>query len=166
MTDIPRQTSPRLRMMARLGVWISLLGGLLLPWIIMLTVEILVRDIPYPRAWRSFTLHLFAPGYNFFFVGVLTALPFVILALIILFHLGTAPANNALIAYRRALGLFSAGLSMALIAAWVHVDVLIHPDAQGALAYFYLPILLLMMLPFGYGLGRALAKIFLPRLSG
>ena len=166
MTDIPRQTSPRLRMMARLGVWISLLGGLLLPWIIMLTVEILVRDIPYPRAWRSFTLHLFAPGYNFFFVGVLTALPFVILALIILFHLGTAPANNALIAYQRALGLFSAGLSMALIAAWVHVDVLIHPDAQGALAYFYLPILLLMMLPFGYGLGRALAKIFLPRLSG
>ena len=132
----------------------------------MLTVEILVRDIPYPRAWRSFTLHLFAPGYNFFFVGVLTALPFVILALIILFHLGTAPANNALIAYRRALGLFSAGLSMALIAAWVHVDVLIHPDAQGALAYFYLPILLLMMLPFGYALGRALAKIFLPRLSG
>lgn len=153
-------------MMARLGVWISLLGGLLLPWIIMLTVEILVRDIPYPRAWRSFTLHLFAPGYNFFFVGVLTALPFVILALIILFHLGTASVNNALIAYRRALGLFSAGLSMALIAAWVHVDVLIHPDAQGALAYFYLPILLLMMLPFGYGLGRALAKIFLPRLSG
>lgn len=132
----------------------------------MLTVEILVRDIPYPRAWRSFTLHLFAPGYNFFFVGVLTALPFVILALIILFHLGTASANNALIAYRRALGLFSAGLSMALIAAWVHVDVLIHPDAQGALAYFYLPILLLMMLPFGYGLGRALAKIFLSRLSG
>lgn len=151
--------------MTRLGVWISLLGGLLLPWIIMLAVEILVRDVPVPRAWRSFTLHLFAPGYNFFLVGVLTALPFVILALLILFHLGTAAAHNALIAYRRALGLFSAGVSMVLIAGWIHIDVLIHPDAQGALAYFYLPILLLTILPFGYGLGRALAKAFLPRLS-
>ena len=57
------------------------------------------------------------------------------------------------------------GFGMALIAAWVHVDVLIHPDAQGALAYFYLPILLLVVLPLGYGLGRALAKLFLPRVS-
>jgi hypothetical protein len=84
---------------------------------------------------------------------------------IILFHLGTASAHNVLIAYRRALGLFSAGFSMVLIASWIHINVLIHPDAQGALAYFYLPILLLTILPFGYGLGRALAKIFLPRLS-
>ena len=164
MTDIAQQKSSRLRVMARFGVWISLVGGLLLPWIIMLIVEILVRGVPYPRAWRSFTLHLFAPGYNFFLVGVLTALPFVILALIILFHLGRASTHNVLIAYRRALGLFSAGLSLGLIATWVHVDVLIHPDAQGALAYFYLPILLLTILPFGYGLGRALAKAFLPRL--
>lgn len=92
-------------------------------------------------------------------------MPFVILAVMVLFHLGRAPAHNALIAHRRALGLFSAGLSMALIAGWIHVDVLIHPDAQGALAYFYLPILLLGILPLGYGLGRALAKAVLPRLS-
>lgn len=165
MTDMAQHQSSRLRMMARLGVWSSLLGGLLVPWMIMLMVEILVRDVPFPRAWRSFTLHLFAPGYNLFLVGVLTALPFVILSLMILFHLGTAPAHNAMIAHRRALGLFSAGLSMILIAGWIHVDVLIHPDAQGALAYFYLPILLLGILPFGYGLGRALAKAFLSRLS-
>ncbi len=165
MTDPAQNRSSRIRMMARLGVWISLIGGLLLPWMIMLAVETLVRDVPFPRAWRSFTLHLFAPGYNFFLVGVLTALPFVILAVIILFHLGTASAQNTLIAYRRALGLFSAGLSMVLIAGWIHVEVLIHPDAQGALAYFYLPILLLTILPLGYGLGRALAKAFLPRLS-
>jgi hypothetical protein len=84
---------------------------------------------------------------------------------IIIVHLGTASAHNTLIAYRRTLGLFSAGLSMVLIAGWIHVEVLIHPDAQGALAYFYLPILLVTILPLGYGLGRALAKAFLPRLS-
>ena len=165
MNETGKENSSRIRMMARVSLWTSVLGGLLLPWVIMLTVETLVRDVPFPRAWRSFTLHLFAPGYNLFLVGVLTALPFVVLAVIILFHLGTASAHNVLIAYRRALGLFSAGFSMVLIASWIHIDVLIHPDAQGALAYFYLPILLLTILPFGYGLGRALAKIFLPRLS-
>lgn len=165
MTGIAQEKSSRLRMLARFGIWVSLFGGLLLAWIIMLAVEILVRDVPLQQAWRSFTLHLFAPGYNLFLIGLLTALPFVILAATILFHLGTASAHNVLIAYRRAFGLLSAALLMVLIAGWIHIDVLIHPDAQGALAYFYLPILLLVVLPFGYGLGRALAKLFLPRLS-
>lgn len=165
MTGGVQDKSTRLRWLARSGIWISLFGGLLLPWSIMLAVEILLRDVPVQRAWRSFTLHLFAPGYNLFLVGLLTALPFLILAAIILFHLGTAAAPNILIAYRRAFGLVSAALPMVLIAGWIHIDVLIHPDAQGALAYFYLPILLLMVLPLGYGLGRALAKLFLPRVS-
>ena len=163
MSTGAHDTSSRLRNLARLGFWVSLLGGLLLPWAIMLTVETWVRDIPFARAWRSFTLHLFAPGYNFFLVGVLTAIPFVILAGVILLHLGTAPVQQSLIAHRRAFGLFSAGLAMVLVAAWTHIEVLIHPDAQGALAYFYLPILLLALLPLGYGLGRALAKALLPR---
>ncbi len=165
MTTITHEKASRVRILARLGFWVSLLGGLLLPWAIMLAVETWVRDVPFARAWRSFTLHLFAPGYNFFLVGVLTAIPFVILAVVILLHLGTAPAQEALIAHRRVFGLFSAGLGMMIVASWTHIEVLIHPDAQGALAYFYLPVLLLAFMPLGYGLGRALAKALLPRLT-
>lgn len=165
MTTLAQEKSSRLRILTRLGFWTSLLGGPLLPWTIMLAVETWVRDVPFARAWRSFTLHLFAPGYNFFLVGVLTGLPFVVLAVVILLHLGTAPAHKSLIAHRRALGLLSASLAMVLVAGWTHIEVLIYPDAQGALAYFYLPILLLALLPLGYGLGRALAKALLPRLS-
>lgn len=54
---------------------------------------------------------------------------------------------------------------MLTIAGWTHVSVLVYPDAQGALAYFYLPALLLISLPLGYGVGRALAKALLPRLT-
>lgn len=165
MSTVAHDTSSRLQILARLGFWVSLLGGLLLPWAIMLAVETWVRDISFARAWRSFTLHLFAPGYNFFLVGALTAVPFVILAVVILLHLGTAPVQQALLAHRRAFGLFSAGLALVLVAGWTHIEVLIHPDAQGALAYFYLPILLLALMPLGYGLGRALAKALLPRLT-
>lgn len=54
---------------------------------------------------------------------------------------------------------------MFIVAGWTHVAVLLHPDAQGALAYFLMPLLLLVILPFGYGVGRALAKALLPRLA-
>lgn len=152
-----------LRILTRLGFWVALLSGPLLPWISIVAVDTLVRHMPFAQTWRSFTLHLFAPGYNFFLIGILTALPFVILAVVILFHLGAAPAHNPLLPVRRAIGLACAGLGMFIAAGWTHIDVLLHPDAQGALAYFFLPIILLLILPAGYGLGRVMARILMPR---
>ncbi|MDP9132143.1 MAG: hypothetical protein M3M98_03290, partial [Nitrospirota bacterium] len=105
-------------------------------------------------------LHLFAPGYNLFLVGILTGVPFIVLALVILLHLGTASVHTPLIAHRRMLGLVCASFTMLAVAGWTHVDVLIHPDAQGALAYFFLPIVLLLLLPVGYAVGRLAAKVF------
>ncbi|CAE6688713.1 MAG: hypothetical protein H8K06_12945 [Nitrospira sp.] len=165
MSSLTMGKSSRLRVLTRLGFWFTLLVGFLLPWAIMLGVDTWVHQVPFSRAWRSFTLHLFAPGYNLFLVGVLTAIPFVILAIMILLHLGTIDSQKALIAHRRALGLLSAEVVMLAIAGWTHISVLIYPDAQGALAYFYLPALLLLSLPVGYGLGRALAKALLPRVT-
>lgn len=165
MIAIAHEKSSRLRILISIGFWASSVGGLLLPWSIMLAVDIFFRHLPIARAWRSFSLHLFAPGYNFFLIGALTAVPFVILAVVILLHLGTALLQNQLIARRRAFGLGCAGLGMLITAGWTHVDVLLHPDAQGALAYFFLPILLLLILPVGYGLGRVLARVLMPRPS-
>ncbi len=165
MTRMAVDTSARLRAITRLGFWFTLLVGFLLPWAIMLGVDTWVHQVPLARAWRSFTLHLFAPGYNLFLVGVLTAIPFVILAIMILLHLGTIDSQKVLIAHRRALGLLAAELVMLTIAGWTHISVLIHPDAQGALAYFYLPALLLIGLPVGYGIGRALAKALWLRVT-
>ncbi len=165
MTSFAPEKASRLRLFTRLGFWFTLLSGVLLPWTIMLGVDTLVHGIPLARAWRSFTLHLFAPGYNLFLVGILTAIPFVLLAIFLLLHLGTIDSQKALIAHRRALGLFAAELLMLTIAGWTHISVLIYPDAQGALAYFYLPVLLVVSLPLGYGMGRALAKALLPRLT-
>jgi len=163
MTAIGHEKSFRLRLLTSIGFWASSAGGLLLPWAVMLAVDISVRHIPVARAWRSFTLHLFAPGYNFFLIGALTAIPFVILAVVVLIHLGTAPVQKPLIARRRAFGLACAGLGMLIAAAWTHLDVLLHPDAQGALAYFYLPLILLALLPVGYGAGRLIARMLMPR---
>ena len=71
MTAIGHEKSFRLRLLTSIGFWASSAGGLLLPWAIMLAIDISVHHLPFARAWRSFTLHLFAPGYNFFLIGIL-----------------------------------------------------------------------------------------------
>lgn len=155
-------TLSRLRYLTRVAVWLSALGGLLLPWSVMLAVDHFVHHLPLDRAWQSFRLHLFAPGYNLFLVGILTAVPFIVLAFVILLHLGGTSIQVPLFARRRTLGLACAGFGMLAVASWTHVDVLIHPDAQGALAYFFLPIVLLLLLPVGYAVGRLAARVLLP----
>lgn len=165
MTVTLSTASARLRLLTRVGVWVSTVGGLVLPWTIMLAVDHVVHHLPLHRAWQSFRLHLFAPGYNLFLVGILTAVPFIVLAFVILLHLGTTPLQALPIARRRAMGLTCTAFGMLAVTVWTHVDVLIHPDAQGALAYFFLPIVLLLLLPVGYGVGRLAARVLLPHRS-
>ena len=95
MIATTHETSSRLRVLTRLGCRGSVIGGLLFPWAIMLAVEVVVHQVPVARAWRSFTLHLFAPGYNFFLIGLLTAVPFVILAVLMLFYRFTPDIKRA-----------------------------------------------------------------------
>ena len=158
-------TPLRLKLLTRAGVWISAIGGLILPWAIMIAVDHFVHHLPLQRAWQSFRLHLFAPGYNLFLVGILTAVPFAILALAILLHVGMAPLQKPMIARRRAFALACAATGMVMLTAWTHVDILIHPDAQGAVAYFLLPILLLLLLLVGYLVGRLVAPLLLSHRS-
>lgn len=121
-----------------------------------------MRGVPWLQSWYTFTLHLFAPGYNLFLVGLLTAVPFIALALTILLHLGKAPIVPAHIPRQRAYGIACASVVMVALATWTHIEVLVHPDAQGALAYFFLPVWLLCALPVGYALGRLAARWLVP----
>jgi hypothetical protein len=161
MTDEQQDQFSQFRLFTRIWFWVCSVIGLLLPWAIMLAVDQTVRQIPFEQTWRSFTLHLFAPGYNLFLIGVLTAFPFIILSVVILLHLGTASVQAPLIASRRAWGLVGAWIAMLALASWTHIGVLIHPDAQGALVYAFLPITLLLLLPIGYAAGRLAAKFLL-----
>ncbi|HET9960806.1 MAG TPA: hypothetical protein VFQ34_00605 [Nitrospiraceae bacterium] len=158
MTTADHRFSSRVRWLVRLGYWSALLGGLTLPWILMLGFDHFVRNVPWRLAWRSFYLHLFAPGYNFFLIGLLNVVSFVLLAIIILFHLGKAPLSDPPKVRQRAWALATAGLTMIGVSAWTHVSVLIHPDAQGGLVYFFLPVTLFICLSAGYAAGWLAAK--------
>lgn len=149
--------------------WGSIGLGLTLPWIIQLGVEIMVHRIPVGEAWRSFRLHLFAPGYNYFLIGVLNGVPFLIFifALFALFHLGGAPSEDRFVTVRRALGLAAAALLLVDVSLWTHITLLLYPDAQGPIAYLFLPVALMVTMVVGYAVGRLLGKfVLMPKAVG
>jgi hypothetical protein len=43
--------------------------------------------------------------------------------------------------------------TMTTVSIWIQVTILFHPDAQGAIAYLFLPVVLLVLLPVGYAGG-------------
>jgi len=139
--------------------WGCVVFGLTLPWIVTIAHDAYRRHGAFAEAWQDFRLHLFSPGYNLFLIGVLNAAPFVLLAIFILFHLGTAAQQEPVIVSRRLAGVAGA-LAVAIgLSTWAHLATTLHPDAQGALVYFFLPIYLLGLIPLGYAAGRLVGTL-------
>jgi hypothetical protein len=139
--------------------WGCIVFGLTLPGIITVVHDASRGSGGWADAWQDFHLHLFAPGYNLFLVGVLNALPFAVLAVFLLFHLGTAPPHGPVIVARRLAGIIGAWLAAFGLSLWLHLTLTLHPDAQGAIALFFLPFYMLLLMPVGYGCGRLIGKI-------
>src|SRR5512134_2991383 len=139
--------------------WGCILLGLAIPWLATIAVDVAKHAQTIKQAVHQLQLHLFAPGYNLFLIGTLNSLPFILFAVFTLFHLGLAPPEDQKLIRRRGAGVLLTALSLLGLSAWTHVMTLWHPDAQGALAYFFLPFVLLALIPVGYALGRGLGVI-------
>lgn len=143
--------------------WGCIVFGLTLPGVVTIVHDAYRRHGAWTEAWQDFRLHLFAPGYNLFLIGILNAIPFILLAVFILFHLGTAAEQEQATVSRRLFGI-AVALAVAVgLSAWAHVGMTLHPDAQGALVYLFLPIYLLGLIPLGYGCGRLIGNVVLRR---
>lgn len=159
-------TMPSGKTLTRLTValyWGCIVFGLTLPGIVMIAHDAVRHHGAWAEALQDFRLHLFAPGYNFFLIGVLNALPFVLLAVFILLHLGTAAATEPVIVSRRLAGVIGAMAVAIGLSTWAHLATVLHPDAQGALVYFFLPIYLLGLIPLGYAVGRLAGMLLFKR---
>jgi hypothetical protein len=125
------------------------------------SVDMLKHGQSFGQTWHQLRLHLFAPGYNLFLIAVLNAVPFVLFAVFALFHLGRIPSGQCQPARRRAAGILTALLAGLGLSGWTHLSTLLYPDAQGALAYLFLPFVLLIVFPTGYLVGRFLGLWFI-----
>jgi hypothetical protein len=139
--------------------WSCILLGLGIPWIATIAVDVWKHDQSLAQATHQLQLHLFAPGFNLFLVAIFNAVPFVLLAIFTLFHLGLAPSEDRKLWERRGTGVLVTALGFVGFSAWTHVMTLWYPDAQGALAYLFLPLLLLGLMPIGYALGRGVGTL-------
>ena len=139
--------------------WGCILLGLAIPWAANVGVDMLKHDQSLVQAWHQLRLHLFAPGYNLFLIGLFNAAPCVLFAIFALFHLGLAPQSDRRTIGRRSSGVLVAAIAILGISGWTHVMTLWYPDAQGALAYLFLPFVLLGAMPVAYALGRVIGRL-------
>lgn len=153
------QTDRKLTWLTVTLYWGCIVFGLVLPGFVTIAHDAFRGHGAWAAAWKDFRLHLFAPGYNLFLVGILNAIPFIALAVFILFHLGTAADKEPAIVSRRLAGVAGAVAAAVGLSTWAHLATTLHPDAQGALVYLFLPIYMLGFIPLGYGCGRALGTL-------
>lgn len=148
-----------IRLITVVTYWIAILLGPLVPWASLILTDVVVRHVPLAQALPDFRAHLFAPGYNLFLIGMLNTVPFIAFALLALFHLGMSRLEDSVRTRRRFAGIAGAGLVIIAVSLWIHVTILLHPDAQGAIAYLFLPMVLLALLPVGYVVGRLIGTL-------
>ena len=134
--------------------WGCILLGLSIPWVAIVAVDMLKHDQSLVQATHQLQLHLFAPGYNLFLIAIFNAVPFGLFAVFTLLHMGLSPPEDRRLCGRRGAGVLAAMIGLIGLSAWTHVTTLWHPDAQGALAYLFLPVLLFGLMPIGYAIGR------------
>lgn len=138
--------------------WGSIFLGLTLPWVVRIAHEVYARQMPWRDAMQSLNRQLFAPGYNLFTIGLLNALPFVLFAVFVLFHLGRARLCEPAMIPRRIGGALGGATVLLGVSLWAHIGTVVYPDAQGALVYFFLPFYLSILIPLGYAVGRRLGR--------
>lgn len=139
--------------------WGCILLGLTLPLLATVGVDMVKHHQSFEQAFRQLRLHLFAPGYNLFLIAVMNAVPFILFAVFALFHLGLVPSEDQQLAGRRRAGILMAALGLLGLGIWTHVMTLWYPDAQGALAYLFLPFVQVIVIPISYAAGRLLSHV-------
>lgn len=135
--------------------------GFLLPWVVIIACEIYFGQA---AEIRHFPEHLFESGYNFFLVGVMNAVPFVVIAAAahLLLRSGSNPASHR----SRLIGLYTAAVAVLAVSLLGQVGVwgsVFNPRVHASLAGLGLFVLFwgsLAVLLVGYLIGWAAAKIF------
>ena len=113
------------------------------------------KGTPLASAVGQLIGHLFEPGYNEFLLALITAAPFLAIAIFALFHLSAEQVNRG-----RWAGVVGAALTI-----WVLVAVRVSPASTASIGYIFLPFEVLIVMPIGY-IGGRLAKYTHSQLRG
>lgn len=120
------------------------------------------QGAPFAAAVREWSDNLFAPGANEFLLALISAAPFVVLAVFSLFHLSAENRG------RRTAGVCGALIFGAGLAVQVHASIRMSVSSTAAIGFLVLPFEEVIVMPLGYGVGRLAASLVrkgTPRIS-
>jgi hypothetical protein len=107
-----------------------------------------VKGTPPVVAAAHWIGHLFEPGYNEFLLTMITAVPFLALAVFAVFHTTTENASARVAGIAGALALGGALL------IWTQVSIRTSRSSTAAIGYLFIPFGVALVMPFGYLAGR------------
>jgi hypothetical protein len=133
--------------------WLTVALGFAVSPLAAIGAEI-AKGTPFASAAAEWIGHLFEPGYNEFLLSLITAVPFLAVAVFSLFHL-----TGEQIPPGRWAGVNGALCAGAAVCLWRLIAIRMSRSSTAAIGYLFLPVEVLFVLPFGYVTGRLIAKL-------
>jgi hypothetical protein len=133
--------------------WLTSAWGFVVLPVVAIGAET-AKGTPFPSALSQWIRHLFAPGYNEFLLALITALPFLVAAVFILFHLAAEQIPPG-----RWSGVAGALCAGAAVSLWGQIAIRMSRSSTAAIGYIFLPFEVLLVMLIGYIAGRLIAKL-------
>ena len=133
--------------------WLTVAFGFAVSPVVAIGVDT-AKGAPFHSAIAQLIEHLFEPGYNEFLLALITAVPFLAIAIFLLFHLSAEPAPR-----RRWAGISGALCVGAALTLWVLIAIRMSRASTASIGYIFLPFEVLIVMPIGYIAGRVVAKL-------
>jgi hypothetical protein len=133
--------------------WLTVALGFAVSPLVAIGAET-AKGTPLASAIGQWIGHLFEPGYNEFLLALITALPFLAVAVFTLFHL-----TGEQIPRGRWEGVSGALCAGAAVCLWGLIAIRMSRSSTAAIGYLFLPVEVLSAMPIGYIAGRLVAKL-------
>ena len=133
--------------------WLTIAFGFAVAPIVAIEVET-AKGARFASAVSHWIGHLFEPGYNEFLLALMAALPFLVAAVFIRFHLGGEQIPRG--RWAGVVGALGTGAALSL---WGLIGIRMSRSSTAAIGYIFLPIEVLFVMPIGYIAGRLIAKL-------
>ena len=145
--------------------WFLILLGLILPWILRISVEAFFKPEQIGRILSDFPRLLFAPGHNLFLLGILNAFPVAIFVFLGRWRYKACAGLEPAAFFPHQLGIILAGLAVFGMSLFIHLVVwmdVFSPkggSSTSVIAFVFLPFYALAAMPVGYLLGWLMGKL-------
>lgn len=132
--------------------WLTVACGAAIPAVVAIWTAS-AKGAPLQTAIQEWTDNLFAPGANELVLTLISAAPFLLLAVLSLFHMSGGNSGP------RTAGVSGALMAGVALAVQVHSSIRMSHHSTAAIGFFFLPFEELIVMPIGYGFGRLVSSL-------